>query len=172
MFLVLGYIYFVSCENESINHLNKTSEDSLMTIVPSAKLFYKHQIEFNEIVTQLYKSPLINKKRTLLFFTPNHFGPSLQNKMEKIGITKLIYYTKYCDSLAKKGIVYFEFDFITNWKASVPVHITKEPCNNDYNMVGGYFKRDNGNEGWGLGDNWVIWYEHFPTSNKSKTYSP
>ena len=173
---LLVFTHLVACESDlrSRQVSKKTKQDSLIERVPAAKLFYERQLEFDEIVAELYKDSLISKKRALMFFAPNNFPSRLRNKMEKLGITRLIYYTAYCDSLARKGSLAFEFDFTTNWKSPIPIHITREICPTDENQVGAYVKRNNGNEIWGLGDNWVIWYEHYLTYDKSSppTYSP
>lgn len=167
---------FMSCKNEKrIEHSEKRERDSLVDIVPSAKIFYEHQFELNEIVDELYKVPLFSKKFQLVFFVPDNFDNSLQKKMKSLGIVKILYYEVYCDSLAKTGKKSFEFDFITNWGDKVPtIHITKQPCFNEGNKLGSYDKNVIGNEIWGLGaDNWVVWYEHHSTYTNTfpPTYS-
>ena len=169
--LVLFCTYFVSCNDKSRSRAieNKTPKDSLMAAVPATALFYKNQISLNEIVAELNVDSII-KKGELSNFEPADFSSELGSKMHRLGITNVIYYKMYCDSTINNSNTLFEFDFTTNWNDKTRIHITKEPCLNSYNKVGDYLKRKNGNEVWGLGDNWVIWYEHSPVS--SDTFPP
>ncbi len=168
--IVLLFIFFVSCESnktEQTQPSNNKKADSIKNIIPFGKKFYDHKNELNDIVLELKKSPLINSKSTMTIFVPNNFDPTLQNKMNNVGILEFLYYSTYCDSSQLRYSSTFQFDFTTNWSDKVPVHLNTKPCQDEENNFGSYFKRDNGNEGWGLGDIWVIWYEHFSAKKDS-----
>jgi hypothetical protein len=61
----------------------------------------------------------------------------------------------------------YQFDFRTNWNDKVPWHLNFVPCpiEVEESKLAGHTKRGNGNELWGLGNGWILWYENFPLND-------
>lgn len=163
---------FLACKERPKSATGKNDKrDTLMESIPSVKNFYEKKQKFNEVVEDLNKLPLVEKKNELKFFVPNQFEVQLKMKLKSLGVKRLLFYNDYCDSKSKHT---FSFDFETNWLDDFPVHITMEPCSAENTSVDVHNFMENGNESWGLGEGWCIWYERTRTYNDTfpKYYQP
>jgi hypothetical protein len=163
VFILICCVY-ISCDlkqTKDLNSGNQQENDSLSRLAIFQR-FDLNQDELNELTKTLRANSSITNRNFLKVFLPTDFYSSLQQKMNRIGIIKMDYYSNFGDTSDVR-----EFDFTTDWKYKVPVHITNSSLSNDENKRGGYFKRPNGNEGWGMGDNWIIWNEYSSTTNDS-----
>ena len=119
--------------------------------------FYKDQNKLDSLLADLRDNSLLQRQNLLKIFKPTDFDEQLQFRLTELGITKFLYYTTSCNNYSK-----LEFDLTTNWSKKIPVHITQSMCENNMNIKGYHSKLGSENEGWGLGDNWLIWVERAP----------
>lgn len=129
--------------------------------------FYKHQTDFDKLMVELRNNELLQKRNSLKIFKPTDFGKATKSSLDKLGVREIIFYSHYCDSI---GYTDVEFDLTTNWSREFPVHLNQTLCNSYETVKGNYFERDNTNEGWGLGDNWCLWFEHTSTKGIAVYY--
>jgi len=119
--------------------------------------FYKQQTDFDKLMIELRSNGLLQKRNSLKIFKAIDFDKATRNSLDRLGITEIIFYSHYCDSI---GYTDVEFDLTTNWSRQFPVHLNQTSCSSDETVKGNYVRRNNTNEGWGLGDNWCLWFEH------------
>ena len=113
----------------------------------------------------LQKDSIINKGNLSTIFKPDDFNADLKDRMIKLGITEFSYYRIRCYLKGDTPYVPYQFDFRTNWNDKVAWHLNFVPCPVPESKLAGYTKLDNGNEGWGLGNGWILWYENFPLND-------
>ena len=119
-------------------------------------------------MVDLRNNDLLQKRNSLKIFRPYDFDKLIQAKLDKLGVTEVLFYSHYCDSLKLTSL---EFDLTTNWSRQFLVHLAQSPCNSNETTKDNYFKKDNTNEGWGLGDNWCLWFEHVSTKGAAVDYN-
>lgn len=119
--------------------------------------FYKHQSDFDKLMIELRSNELLQKRNSLKIFKSADFDKETKNNLNRLGITEIIFYPIYCDSV---GYGNLEFDLTTDWSKQFPVHLNQTLCDNEDTIKRSYVKRKNTNEGWGLGDKWILWFEH------------
>ena len=121
--------------------------------------FKKSEADFDHVLKELRNDDLIiGYRNQLKIFRPTDFNKKIENNLVRLGINEFHFYSTVCHDTSR-----IEIDLTTNWTTAFPVHLCQSFCINDLNIEKAYFKRDNGNEGWGLGDNWVVWFEHSST---------
>ena len=112
--------------------------------------FYKNQGELIDLVailkrdTLTYNSGNILQKDTFDILTARFF--------EKLGLRRVWVFSWSC-------IEERQFDFTTNWSNQLPIHLYYNTCDTTETVKGFYRKDQNGNEFWGLGNNWALWSE-------------
>jgi len=127
--------------------------------------FKKDQSDLDRLLIELRNSDLVDIRNDLKIFRPSDFSSEIKEHLVRLGITELHFYPTGCNN--GSGL---EIDLTTNWTAAFPVHLSQSLCKEDINTDKAYFKRDNGNEGWGVGDNCVIWFEYTSTKGVSTYY--
>ena len=122
------------------------------------KKFRNDRQSFEILLQDLRNDDLTSSRNIFKIFRPSDFKEAIKNKLRRLGIKEFNFYVTGCQNASK-----FSIDLTTNWTTAFPVHLEQLPCEQDISFDKAYFKRDNGNEGWGLGDNWVVWFEHTST---------
>ena len=153
--LFVTTFFFLNCLNNQNDH-----EDFISR-------FQSQQNNFNKLMVDLRSNNLLQKRNSLKIFRPGDFNKSIKERLDKLGVTEVLFYLHYCDSLKVTSL---EFNLTTNWSRQFPVHLTQAPCNSNETTKDNYFKNKNTNEGWGLGDNWCLWFEHISTKGAAVDY--
>lgn len=112
--------------------------------------FYRDREKLEELVKMLKTDSSLEDKYGEVF-KPSNFDNTTRQKLNNLGIDEICIFSW--------GGNQRQFDFKTNWKHNVPVHLSYNTLDSIETVKGFYRKDENKNEIWGLGEHWIIWIE-------------
>lgn len=156
---MLSVLVYSACEVKKSNVIEKKTSARLTPL----ERFSVEETRLHQIANEFRAIAWTNSKHNLVIFSPSDFSPAIENELKTVGITSVLFYQVGCDSEPGGK----EFDFTVNWTGPAPVHLVQSPCEEQEFKKGAHSEHENGNEGWGMGDKWMVWYEYSPVNSDS-----